>query len=257
MTTKLNRLSVSALAAGALMAAGSFASQPAQAITFNTVDNTVTFDASSIGQEFKVFFRGGNVGSNALTPNPFSTDGLQAVATFVLTAFNGSSADFDITVDNNSSGDVTAARLSVLGFNVDTPNGQGSFSLGGTRTASAPIAVASGNTPQNFGDVDVCFKTPGSQINNCNNGNGGVLLGGSLTFSPTLAFTSPGVSQFTLSNFYARYQSINGNFGGTTVTGASGVGNVGVVPTPALLPGLFGLGVAALRKRQQEEGEVA
>jgi hypothetical protein len=29
------------------------------------------------------------------------------------------------------------------------------------------------------------------------------------------------------------------------------------IPTPALLPGLIGMGVAALRKRGQEEGESA
>jgi hypothetical protein len=89
MTTTLNRFAISALAACALVTTGTISTQSAQAFTFNTVDNTVTFDASSIGQEFKVFFRGGNVGDNALTPNPFPTDGLQAVATFVLTARYG------------------------------------------------------------------------------------------------------------------------------------------------------------------------
>jgi hypothetical protein len=245
------------LAASTLVATGLISSESAQAFTFNTVDNTVTFDADSIDKEFKVFFRGGNVGSNALTPNPFATDGLQAVATFVLTAFDGSLANFDITVDNNSGGDVTAARLSVLGFDIDTPDGEGNFGLLGTRLASLPVAVGSGNTPQGFGDVDVCFKSPLGQINNCNNGGVGALLGGSISFSPTLFFNGSGVSQFTLSNFYARYQSINGTFGGTTVTGASGVGNVGVVPTPALLPGLIGMGVAALRKKQGEDEQDA
>ncbi|PZO21126.1 MAG: hypothetical protein DCF25_05630 [Leptolyngbya foveolarum] len=36
------------------------------------------------------------------------------------------------------------------------------------------------------------------------------------------------------------------------------IDNIGVVPTPALLPGLIGMGVAALRKRKQvREGQEA
>ncbi|MBE9140720.1 PTPA-CTERM sorting domain-containing protein [Nodosilinea sp. LEGE 07088] len=67
----------------------------------------------------------------------------------------------------------------------------------------------------------------------------------------TLNFNGP-ISEVTLSNFGVRYQSITG-----TSLGTSGTGKGTPIPTPALLPGLVGLGVAALRKRRNADEEVA
>jgi len=74
-----------------------------------------------------------------------------------------------------------------------------------------------------------------------------VFTGQSGSFTPILAFA--GIqNQVTLSNFGVRYQDITG-----TSLGTSGTGRGTPVPTPALLPGLIGLGVAAVRKAKAEQ----
>jgi|GEM_PF-5565338 hypothetical protein len=240
----------SSVAIAATLSIGT-ASQPAQALTFNYDDNIVTLDSTSVGKDFTIFFYGGLVGDDDLTPDPFPTSGLQAKAIFLLNSFDGSNANFSITVENNSGANVTASRISILGFNVDTPAGEGTFDW----DSSDPDGTVKGEgvTPSIFpnGPLDICFKGGGGAGNCAAGGGGGVLQGDSFTFSPTLSFFLPGVTSFDLKDFYVRYQSIDGTFGGVTVIDASGVGNPGVVPTPALLPGLVGIGVAALRKKQQ------
>jgi len=54
-------------------------------------------------------------------------------------------------------------------------------------------------------------------------------------------------------NAFATFKQLNGTGNGGNVTS---IVLSTPVPTPALLPGLFGLGVAALRKRKSEESEV-
>lgn len=244
MTTTLNRLTVAALAASTMVATGVVTSGSAQAFTFTP--NSATINASDVGNSFDVVFDGGLVGDDDLNPDPFPTNGLQGIATFLLNSFNGTTANFSITLANNSGNPVTASRISALAFNVD-PNVSSASASGFFNIAG------SGNIP-NVGDREVCFKNGGS-VNNCAGGGGtGVLQGTSETFTGVLNF-STAVNQFTLSDFRLRYQSINGTFGGVTVSGASGVSNPGEVPTPALLPGLLGLGVAAFRKFKTEESE--
>ena len=59
-------------------------------------------------------------------------------------------------------------------------------------------------------------------------------------YAPNSAPAQTGVGAF-------RFRVLNGNISQVSVT---------TIPTPALLPGLLGLGVAALRKRKSEESEV-
>lgn len=242
MITTLKRLSVAALTTSTLIAAGLVTSESAHALTFDYVNNTVTFNTGDVGESVDIFFRGGLVGDEDLNPNPFPTDGLQGIATFLLSSFSGGNAVFNVTIENNSVAPVTAAVIKALAFNTDPNLVSRSVAPGGIFSGTN-----SGNVP-NAGNREICFTN-----NNCAGGGpGGIGIGGSGSLTATLGFGAA-VTQFTLSDFVLRYQEIDGTFGGTTVDGASGISNPGKVPTPALLPGLLGLGVAALRKRQQEE----
>ncbi|MBW4480964.1 MAG: cistern family PEP-CTERM protein [Tildeniella torsiva UHER 1998/13D] len=257
MTTTLNRFSVSALAASALVVTGSFASQPAQAFTFSSDKSAVTVFSSDVGKSFDVFFDG-----NVATVD---TTDLSAKATFTFLGFtavgNRTEAAFQVLLDNTSA---VASRVSALGFD----SSLGLLGVGNnndpgrTRVTGIFTNDRGGAFPNQFGDIDVCFTNG----NTCQGGgNGGISMGDPAgTFNPVLAFLGS-VNTFTLSNFGVRYQAIengardaNGNLirdnRGRLVTSGTGMGEV---PTPALLPGLLGLGVAALRKRQQEDGEVA
>ncbi|MBW4459923.1 MAG: PTPA-CTERM sorting domain-containing protein [Nodosilinea sp. WJT8-NPBG4] len=75
------------------------------------------------------------------------------------------------------------------------------------------------------------------------------------------SFTSADLLTFTGSGNYFNFSenAVSDRFNRVVISGTNvSVDNVAYrVPTPALLPGLVGMGVAALRKRQQEEGESA
>ncbi|MGG6238255.1 cistern family PEP-CTERM protein [Nodosilinea sp. AN01ver1] len=247
---------LAALATGAMVGADLLSAQSAQALSFDYDANTITLDSTSLNTPFTVFFYGGLIGANNAS-DPLKTQDLQAEAILTLTDFSSDAAQFNIIVNNNSGGGITDSRISIFGFDVSTPSGQGTFDFAGSNGDGT--VKASGQTPGIFpgGSLDICFKG-GGNANNCTaGGGGGVLQGNSFSFSPTLAFNAPGVTSFTLSNFYVRYQGIEGVVDGITLGDASGVGNPGVVPTPALLPGLLGLGVAALRKKQGDAAEEA
>lgn len=66
-------------------------------------------------------------------------------------------------------------------------------------------------------------------------------------------------SDFTQAPFSTGADPLSGQAGGHVIgfanAGAPSGIVTGKVPTPALLPGLIGMGVAVLRKRQQEDGE--
>lgn len=241
---------MAALAAGTLATAGVLSTESAQAITFDYVNNTVSVTEADAGESFTIFFRGGLVGDKALTPDPFSTNGLQGIATFLLSSFSGGNAVFDINIENNSVAPVTASTIKGLAFNTspDILLDDASVDIGGIFSSVAGTRIPGGgdNIP-NAGTREICF----TNVNCAGGGSGGIAIGDSGSLSATLGFGA-GVTQFILSDFVLRYQEIDGTFGGTTVSGASGISNPGKVPTPALLPGLIGLGVASLRKRKQE-----
>lgn len=250
---------LAALATSAMVGADLVSAQSAQALSFDYDLNTVTLDATSVGQSFTIYSYGGSVGDVNLPGDTFTND-LRAAALFTLNSFDGTNAGFTVDLSNDSGGDITSSRLSVFGFDVLPSNG--SFNEPGTTSTGFFTFVGAGQVNQpaflGFSDVDACFRNSPPGANNvCTAGAGGVAQGTSETFSPTLAFAGGPVTSFTLQNFYFRYQSIEGKVNGITLDDASGVGSPGVVPTPALLPGLLGLGVAALRKKQGDMAEEA
>jgi len=113
-----------------------------------------------------------------------------------------------------------------------------------------------GRYPEGVKNVEVCYTGGG---NSCSGGGGaGVTLGQVGSFYTTLKFNE-GTNGFNirLDQFYARWQSLTSaenNDLGYEYNGDSGVG-YGQVPTPALVPGLVGAGIAALRRKQKETTE--
>jgi hypothetical protein len=221
---------------------------PASAFSFNS-DGSIGVGLTDIGKSFQVSFDG-----NVATQN---VSDLTSLATFTFQGFENigsfTQAKFDIDLKNTSTGAI-ASRTSVLGFDTDLALQNASVATGGLFSN----AILNGSLPNQFGALDVCF-TDG---NNCQGGqNGGAASGqNSQTFSAKLAFNQ-GVSQFALSNFGVRYQSISGTNLGTSGTGKGTVKpprDPNKIPEPgmAIAIALTSLGVlSASRKSKQSETE--
>lgn len=203
---------------------------PASAYTINDVDKSITFTlGDALPEMFTVEFDG-NV-------NNTDVPGLASKANVSLTNFTSNSATFVFDLFSTPSGDITSARVRALGFDVDVALSGASVSGDFTDTDRP------GNFPNGQGNRDVCFYEGG----NCTGGPNGATPGNPINFTTTLNFASAlnTGDTFELSNWVVRYQSIDG-----TTLGTSGTGEGTPIPTPALLPGLVGMGIAALRKRQ-------
>ena len=177
-----------------------------------------TLTAADVGSSFPITFDGNVEGS--------AVDGLSAEAMFTLTSF-GSTTTFDILLTNTSGGDITGSGVTSLGFDTDPSL------VGASTSGSFDVSVLNGSYPNNFGAIDVCFKT--GQANNCNGGQGGPDIGESEAFSISLEFSGdPGT--LTLSNFGVRYQRIDGvGFDGDSGTGSGTPGNPIPEPSAALV----------------------
>lgn len=130
--------------------------------------------------------------------------GLSAGSTFTLTnvSDDNRSYTFSYDIDNTSSSPITQSRISGFGFNTDP-------TLAGADSTGTFAIEGTGNAPNGLGKVDTCFKAGGGQ-NNCAGGGGhGVKINEDGTGSFTLNF-SDGIDELTLSDFFVRYQSING-----------------------------------------------
>lgn len=200
--------------------------------------NVITVSAADIGNSYTIDYDGFTDGQ--------TIDGLTGQTTFTLTGVTGTTYSFDYSVANTSSDPIDASRLSIFGFNTD-PNISGATSTGEFDQ------TASGNVPSGFGHVEVCFK--GATGPNCSGGgSAGVELGDSTTGSLTLSFADM-LDELTLSDFFVRYQSIDG----PGMTGGSAIGRGTVsssggtpVPAPAAL-GLFAIAAGGLLTRRSRK----
>lgn len=203
--------------------------------------NVITVGADDVGQSYTINYDGFADGG--------TIEGLTAQSLFTLTGVTDTSFTFDYDVTNTSSSPINESRVTIFGFNAD-PNASSASSTG-----TFDNAVLSSNAPGGLRQVDICFNS--GDANNCSGGGGGgVSMGetGSGTF--TLNF-SEALDQLSLSDFFVRYQSVNGEdsavgrgtLGGDT--GGSTGGSTGgtPVPAPAALA-LFTIGAAGVMARR-------
>ncbi|WP_404790753.1 cistern family PEP-CTERM protein [Altericista sp. CCNU0014] len=219
--------------------------KPAQSFTWTS--DSASFGAGDLaGTDFDVFFYDGYI-DGVLTP------GLTSKATFSLLEdfdLSDNKQSFGVTITNTSDPSIfNRVRLSGLGFNTNPELTGASIKTQGTGFDIK--AVLDSKVPQKpitGGKLDVCFTAGVS----CTGGGGnGIELGSSYSFETLLSFVNPPTNFLTFDNFVTRYQSIDFKNG---AQGQSGVG-VGTVPTPAMLPGLIGMGIAAWRKKKKQDSE--
>ena len=211
------------------------------AIAAPAMATPITVTPANVGSSYTVGYDGYSDGR--------VIDGLTGQVTLTLAEVVDNSYKFDYTVTNTSSDPIDASRISIFGFNTD-PN-----ILDATSTGLFDQTATTANVPTGFGQVDLCFKGAGG--NNCSGGAGeGVNIGSSASGTLTLNFSDP-LDQLTLSDFFVRYQAIEGagsttsaiGRGTATPTGSTGGSTGGTpIPAPAAL-WLFaaGLGVLGLR----------
>lgn len=227
-----------------LLAAISVAMSAAPALA-----DTIPLDASKIGESYSFNYNGYSDGA--------TINGLTSTATFKLTGIDGNSYAFDYSVTNTSSAPVTGSRLSGFAFNTDPDIASA------TSTGAFSYTTLDSNYPNGIGTVGVCFKD--AQTGSCAGGaNGGLAAGQTGTGTFSLNFLQP-VSALSLSDFYVRYQSIEGVRG---ITSASGSGSLtststststGGTPVPE--PGVLGMfagaaiGLAVVRRRRSRSAQ--
>jgi hypothetical protein len=210
------------LLASLVLSAGAWA-RPAQAIQFFSSDDNSTLNLTkeAENQNFTLNFDGRIKGETVL--------GLASEAIITFLGFQNSNdtstAQFSVKLSNTSFEDITS-RTSIFGFNLDAVDEMGqSLSLLDTTVSGLFNRVGSGNVPGIESDAEVCFShANGNGKNkgaNCaGGGNGGVSTGESSEFKFDLQFSGI-VSSLSFTDFFVRYQSIEGSDKGT-----SGVGGV-------------------------------
>ena len=211
----------------------------------------VIVNATDIGASGTTSIQGFVDVNNVAVPIP----GLTASLFLQFDGVTGNTWNFDYTITNTSSGNISTARLSSFGL-ATTPD-----PIAASSTGLYQYAIVNPSFPNVGGagqNIDVCF---GSSPGTCSGGNG-LLPGQSASGEFDLTFAMA-LSSLSLDSAFARFQSINSgppfNF-----AGASGVGinndlsinpvDINPVPLPAaawmFLAGIAGLGVLARKKKQ-------
>lgn len=224
MNLKLGMLAAALVAASAV---------PAQA-------DSILLDASKIGESYSFNYNGYSDGT--------TIDGLSSTATFKLTGVSGNSYTFDYSVSNTSAAPVTGSRLSGFAFNTNPDIASA------TSTGAFSYTTLASNYPNGIGKVDVCFKD--AQTGSCAGGaNGGLTAGETGGGSFSLNFLQP-VSSLSLSDFFVRYQSIEGVPGITSASGSGSLTSTSTGGTAVPEPGTLGMfaaaafGLAFVRRRK-------
>jgi hypothetical protein len=219
---KLALLAATVLAATAIPTA-------ADAALVDNGDGTVTVTGATSGGTAIIDFDG-NV-------NGQFVPGLTGELQLTYTGLVGGDYTFSYVLLNTST---VTSRITGLAFNTD-PN-----ITGGSASGLFTTLLTSGNYPNGVGNVEVCLND--NNGNSCaGGGNGGVWNGSQGNGSFVLDFGNTTPDSILLSDFFDRYQSIEGVTAGTSGTGTGGPG----VPEPgtwAMM--LLGFGVAGMAIRR-------
>ena len=200
----------------------------------------VIVNSTNLGYSFTVDYVG-QVGGN-------TTPSVSALGTFTFNGVTngGKTYNFGYSFNNDST---TTARLSGFAFNTN-PNPTGAAVTGAFNNSNL-----SGNYPEGYGTVDVCFTDGGGSC--AGGGSGGFFQGNTGTGNFSLTFAEV-MNSVSFDSFVTRFQSISGVSGGTSGIGLGSVvqGNTPITaPEPAtwamMLIGFFGLGGALRASRRR------
>ncbi len=213
-----------------VVTAGIAAASPAMA-------EPIFLDSGSLGQSRTITFDGFVDGGPALPD-------LSSQLTLTLSSIVNGIYNFNYALTNTgTTGDSISSRVSGFAFNTD-PN-----IVGASSTGTYSFANVGGNYPNGIGQVDVCFK--GASTGSCaGGGSAGVFDGQTGTGTLSLDFGGA-IGGLTLSDFFVRYQSIEGLSGVTSAsgrqTGSSTSSSSGgsEVPAPGMLV-IFAMALLAL-----------
>lgn len=215
---------------GMVVAAGIGMASPAMA-------EPILLDGSSIGQSHTITFDGFVDGGASLP-------GLSSQLTLTLSSIVNGIYNFNYALTNTgATGDSISSRVSGFAFNTDPDI------VGASSTGTYGFTNLDSNYPNGIGRVDVCFK--GADTGSCaGGGSGGVFDGESGTGTLSLDFGSA-ISGLTLSDFFVRYQSIEGIPGVTSASGRQTGSSTSTssggseVPAPGMLV-IFAMALLAL-----------
>lgn len=232
------------LLAGALTGLG-FAAVPAAA-DVPLVNSPITVTTADVGKAFTYNFNG--------IVDEVEQPGLAAAITFTLTGFAGNAWTFSAAINNNLLNTPVAGRITSFGFN-SMPDISAVTLLSGPFMASQ----LNGSFPQTGGGTTIDFCLEDQAGGGCGGGGNGVFNNTSALQSFTLTLAGAPTTSATFNNFILRWQSVAGNFQGTSGIGLGtggggfdGGGDPGV-PEPAtwamLLSGFGMVGFAARRRR--------
>ncbi|KKC27877.1 hypothetical protein WP12_01540 [Sphingomonas sp. SRS2] len=219
-----------ALALSAMMAAA-LAAPAFGAVIVNSSNSGYSFQVDYVGQV-----------------NSVTTPSVSALGTFTFNGVtnNGKTYNFGYSLANDST---TTARLSGFAFNTN-PN-----PMGAVVTGAFDNANLSGNYPEGYSTVDVCFNSGGGS---CAGGGGGGFYQGN-TGTGTFALTfAQAMASVSFDSFVTRFQSINGVSGGTSGIGIGSVVQPGgpiTAPEPGtwlMMLGGFGLVGMTLRGKRRQ-----
>lgn len=210
------------------------------------VDNSaLAFSTASAGTQFDVAYTG-YVDAAAAT-------GLSGAGRF---EFIGADPDLRswnfrvASLANTSTAPISAARISQYGFNVSPDIASA------TATGLFDTVDYAGNVPM-AGLRDVCFRA--SAGGSCaGGGNGGLWMGESMVDGFFSLLFDTAVETISLSNFFLRFQSIEGAVGGTSGVGIGGAPTLVVndIAKPGAAPGEPAALPAASDQEPQQGGAV-
>jgi len=173
-----------------------------------------------------------------------TTPQVSALGTFTFNGVTngGLTYNFGYSLNNDST---TTARLSGFAFNTN-PN-----PTGATVTGAFNNSNLSGNYPEGYSTVDVCFTDSNGSC--AGGGNGGFYNGSTGTGSFALSFAQV-MESVSFDSFVTRFQSINGVAGGTSGIGIGSVVQGSGAPITAPEPGtwmmmLLGFGLVGFTLR--------